>query len=58
MLLSLEEGTMAFGPVLELSSLNGVNGFQINGETALDFSGASVSSAPPLPSTPVWTYEP
>ncbi len=34
-----------FGATLELSSLNGSNGFQINGETAGDFSGSSVSSA-------------
>ncbi len=37
--------TMPFGPVFELSSLNGANGFQINGESAYDRSGASVASA-------------
>ena len=36
---------MAFGPVLELSSLDGTNGFQISGETQLDESGFSVASA-------------
>ena len=35
----------AFSSVLELSSLNGSNGFQINGEVALDFSGVRVSQA-------------
>jgi len=35
----------AFTAVLELSSLNGKNGFQINGELASDLSGASVASA-------------
>src|SRR5262249_35834036 len=35
----------AFPVKLELSSLNGSNGFQINGEAAWDFSGSSVSSA-------------
>src|SRR5262249_23918102 len=34
-----------FGANLELSSLNGINGFQINGESAADFAGAWVSSA-------------
>jgi FG-GAP repeat/RTX calcium-binding nonapeptide repeat (4 copies) len=34
-----------FGATLELSSLDGTNGFQINGETGGDFSGFSVSSA-------------
>ena len=29
----------------ELSSLNGANGFQINGEAAYDHSGSSVASA-------------
>ncbi|MDZ7906491.1 MAG: integrin alpha [Cypionkella sp.] len=31
--------------VIELSSLTGTNGFQINGEAAFDYSGRSVSSA-------------
>jgi len=35
----------AFGATLELSSLDGTNGFQINGEAASDFSGCSVASA-------------
>jgi len=30
---------------LNLSTLNGANGFKINGETAADFSGRSVSAA-------------
>jgi hypothetical protein len=34
-----------FGPSLELSSLNGANGFVINGINAYDYSGFSVSSA-------------
>ena len=34
-----------FGATLELSSLDGTNGFQINGEAAGDDSGRSVSSA-------------
>ena len=34
-----------FGSVFELSSLNGTNGFQINGEAADDTSGRSVASA-------------
>jgi hypothetical protein len=34
-----------FGSVFELSSLNGTNGFQINGEMARDYSGRSVSAA-------------
>jgi hypothetical protein len=34
-----------FGSVLNLSSLNGTNGFQINGEAANDVSGISVASA-------------
>src|SRR5258705_2208070 len=34
-----------FPAVIELSSLDGSNGFQINGETAGDYSGYSVSSA-------------
>jgi len=34
-----------FGATLELSSLDGTNGFQINGEAASDFSGWSVASA-------------
>jgi hypothetical protein len=34
-----------FGSVFELSSLNGTNGFQINGEAASDYSGRSVSAA-------------
>ncbi|MDZ7906489.1 MAG: integrin alpha [Cypionkella sp.] len=35
----------SFGPNLNLSTLNGSNGFQINGEAAYDYSGRSVSSA-------------
>jgi FG-GAP repeat/RTX calcium-binding nonapeptide repeat (4 copies) len=35
----------SFGPTLELSSLDGSNGFQINGEAADDRSGFSVSDA-------------
>ena len=35
----------SFGSNLELSSLNGSNGFQINGVAALDTSGLTVSSA-------------
>jgi hypothetical protein len=34
-----------FGSVFELSSLDGTNGFQINGEAALDRSGYSASDA-------------
>jgi Ca2+-binding RTX toxin-like protein len=34
-----------FAPALELSSLDGNNGFQINGEATFDLSGQSVSSA-------------
>ena len=34
-----------FAPNLELSSLTGTNGFQINGEAGTDFSGCSVSAA-------------
>ncbi|WP_338441852.1 hypothetical protein VZG28_01300 [Synechococcus elongatus IITB4] len=34
-----------FDPVLELLSLNGTNGFAINGSAASDYSGISVSSA-------------
>ena len=34
-----------FAPTLDLSSLNGSNGFRINGESAFDSSGASVASA-------------
>ena len=34
-----------FGSVFNLSSLNGTNGFQINGEAANDVSGISVASA-------------
>ena len=34
-----------FAPNLELSSLTGTNGFQINGEAAYDQSGISVSAA-------------
>jgi FG-GAP repeat len=34
-----------FAATLELSSLSGANGFQINGETLADFSGISVASA-------------
>jgi hypothetical protein len=36
---------VGFGSTLELSSLDGTNGFQINGETAADQSGFSVSEA-------------
>ena len=35
----------AFGPSFELSTLNGTNGFVINGIDAVDYSGKSVSSA-------------
>ncbi len=35
----------AFGATFELSSLNGSNGFQINGEAAFDYSGHSVAAA-------------
>ena len=38
-------GRNTFGPTLNLSNLNGVNGFQINGETAGDLAGRSVSTA-------------
>jgi len=38
-------GTAGFGPSLELSSLNGNNGFVINGIDPYDRSGLSVSSA-------------
>lgn len=34
-----------FPAVIELSSLNGANGFQLNGEAADDQSGVSVASA-------------
>src|SRR5918997_112022 len=34
-----------FGPTFNLSTLNGSNGFAINGIAAYDFSGLSVSSA-------------
>jgi Ca2+-binding RTX toxin-like protein len=34
-----------FGPTFNLSTLNGSNGFALNGIAALDFSGRSVSSA-------------
>ncbi len=34
-----------FSPTLQLSSLNGTNGFKINGITAGDFSGRSVAAA-------------
>src|ERR671916_5185 len=34
-----------FGPTFNLSTLNGSNGFAINGIAAYDFSGRSVSSA-------------
>ena len=33
-----------FGAVLELSSLDGTNGFQISGEAADDYSGITVST--------------
>ena len=36
---------MTFDPVIQLSSLDGTNGFAINGIAAGDFSGYSVSSA-------------
>ena len=35
----------AFSPTLELSTLNGANGFKINGAKAADYSGRSVSGA-------------
>ncbi len=35
----------AFNPTLNLSELNGSNGFQLKGESAYDYFGASVSSA-------------
>lgn len=38
-------GQSSFASVLELSSLNGSNGFQIRGIDEFDFSGASVSGA-------------
>ncbi|MEH2071087.1 MAG: Ig-like domain-containing protein [Nostoc sp.] len=38
-------GTSSFGASFELSSLNGSNGFVINGIDERDFSGSSVSSA-------------
>src|SRR5260221_399893 len=34
-----------FGSVLELSALNGINGFRINGVSADDLSGVSLASA-------------
>src|SRR5688500_2677454 len=34
-----------FGAELDLSTLDGTNGFQISGEAAYDYSGVSVSSA-------------
>ena len=34
-----------FAPTLNLSTLNGANGFKINGVAALDYSGSSVSTA-------------
>ena len=34
-----------FSPVIELSSLDGTNGFQISGEAAVDISGRSVGGA-------------
>ena len=34
-----------FSSSLELSALDGTNGFQINGEAAFDFSGRSVAGA-------------
>ena len=36
---------VAAGGAIELSSLNGANGFVLNGIDAFDFSGTSVSSA-------------
>jgi hypothetical protein len=55
-----------FGGDLPLSSLDGTNGFQINGETAGDFSGYSISSAGDvngdgfgdiiIGSPPIWNY--
>ena len=36
---------MAFGPVLEPSSLDGRDGFRINGEGNRDYSGGSMSAA-------------
>jgi hypothetical protein len=35
----------SFPAVINLSSLDGGNGFQINGETSFDLAGSSVSSA-------------
>ena len=34
-----------FGSIIELSSLDGTDGFKINGEAASDYSGRSVASA-------------
>ncbi len=36
---------MTFDPIFDLSSLDGTNGFTLNGIDANDFSGYSVSSA-------------
>ena len=38
-------GSVSFGSSLDLASLNGTNGFVLNGIDVLDFSGRSVSSA-------------
>jgi hypothetical protein len=45
MALVMGSASADFGPTIELSSLNGTNGFAINGVTADDESGASVSVA-------------
>jgi len=37
--------SLGFGASLDLSSLNGINGFSLNGTHAFDFSGRSVSGA-------------
>src|SRR5919201_484037 len=42
---NLEHEMSSFPPVVEPSSLNGSNGFKINGQAAYDQSGFSVASA-------------